>query len=70
MEALRVLVTLGVMAVFFAILWWAYAPSRKADWARKGLLLDDDDTPETGTDHSFATPEKRGLSLISVKRRS
>ena len=52
MEALRVVVTLAVMAVFFAIVWWAYAPARKADWERKGLLHDDN--PKTGTDHDFS----------------
>ena len=41
MEALRAVVTLAVMAVFFAIVWWAYAPSRKAEWARKGELGED-----------------------------
>ena len=40
MELLRTLITLAVMGAFFAIVWWAYAPSRKAEWARKGELDD------------------------------
>ena len=30
-----------VMATFFAIVWWAYAPSRKSAWERKGRLNDE-----------------------------
>ena len=41
MELLRAIVTAAVMGTFFAIVWWAYAPSRKADWARKGELGED-----------------------------
>jgi cbb3-type cytochrome oxidase subunit 3 len=41
MEVLRALLTVLVMGVFLAIVWWAYAPSRKADWMRKGQLGDD-----------------------------
>ena len=41
MEVVRALLTVVVMGVFFAIVWWAYAPSRKAEWARKGELGED-----------------------------
>ena len=41
MELLRTLLTIAVMGVFFGIVWWAYAPSRKAEWARKGELGED-----------------------------
>ena len=40
MELLSQFKTLIVMGTFFGIVWWAYAPSRKADWARKGELDD------------------------------
>ena len=43
MDLLRSLTTLAVFASFLAIVWWAYAPSRKGDWQRKALLEDDDD---------------------------
>ena len=64
MEILRTLITLSVMGAFFAILWWAYAPSRKAEWARKGVL--DDEPQQTGTDHVFDSlgDGKRGPSLF------
>ena len=39
---LRILVTLAAMAAFLAIVWWAYAPSRKAEWERRGVLERDD----------------------------
>jgi hypothetical protein len=29
-----------VMATFFGLVWWAYAPSRKGSWERKGELDD------------------------------
>jgi cbb3-type cytochrome oxidase subunit 3 len=32
------MVTVIVMSTFFCIVWWAYAPSRKTDWERKGEL--------------------------------
>ena len=35
---LRTLVTLAAMAAFLGIVWWAYAPSRKDAWQRKGEL--------------------------------
>jgi cbb3-type cytochrome oxidase subunit 3 len=41
MDVVRALSTVAVMAVFFGILWWAYAPSRKALWQRRGELGDD-----------------------------
>jgi cbb3-type cytochrome oxidase subunit 3 len=30
-----------VVSAFFAIVWWAYAPSRKSSWERKGTLPDE-----------------------------
>ncbi len=35
---IRALVTVAAMAAFLAIVWWAYAPSRKEIWERKGSL--------------------------------
>jgi cbb3-type cytochrome oxidase subunit 3 len=35
---IRALVTVAAMAAFFAIVWWAYAPSRKAVWEARGRL--------------------------------
>jgi cbb3-type cytochrome oxidase subunit 3 len=43
MELLRSLTTVAVFAAFLAIVWWAYAPSRKQAWERKALLEDDHD---------------------------
>ena len=42
LETLRIAVTLAAFAAFLAIVWWAYAPSRKAEWQRRGALEDDD----------------------------
>jgi cbb3-type cytochrome oxidase subunit 3 len=41
MELLRELSTVVVMGTFFGVVWWAYAPSRKTDWTRKGELGED-----------------------------
>ena len=41
LETLRIAVTLAVVASFFGIVWWAYAPSRKALWEHRGTLDDD-----------------------------
>ncbi|HEX4927352.1 MAG TPA: hypothetical protein VFV74_05075 [Burkholderiales bacterium] len=38
LETLRIAVTLSAFAAFLAIVWWAYAPSRKAEWERRGRL--------------------------------
>ena len=35
---LRTLVTLAALAAFLGIVWWAYAPSRRDAWQRKGEL--------------------------------
>jgi cytochrome c oxidase cbb3-type subunit IV len=35
---LRSLVTIASFAAFLAIVWWAYAPSRKARFERDALL--------------------------------
>ena len=42
LELLRVAVMLGVVASFLAIVWWAYAPSRRAEWERRGQLEEDE----------------------------
>lgn len=41
METLRSLITLGAFAGFLAIVWWAYAPSRKEIWQHRGQLDDE-----------------------------
>ena len=38
---IRSLLTVAAMAGFFAIVWWAYAPSRKTVWESRGRLDDD-----------------------------
>jgi cbb3-type cytochrome oxidase subunit 3 len=35
------MIEIVVMATFFGIVWWAYAPSRKDAWQRRGELGDD-----------------------------
>ena len=40
LETLRSVMTVAAFAAFLGIVWWAYAPSRKADWERKGELDD------------------------------
>lgn len=40
---IRSLVMVAAMAGFFAIVWWAYAPSRKALWESRGILDQDED---------------------------
>jgi cbb3-type cytochrome oxidase subunit 3 len=35
---IRTAVTLAAFGAFLAIVWWAYAPSRKARWEEKGKL--------------------------------
>ena len=42
LETLRIAVTLAAFASFLGIVWWAYAPSRKDEWERKGLLEEDE----------------------------
>ena len=39
---LRSILTVAAMAAFFAIVWWAYAPSRKRRWQDKAILDKDD----------------------------
>ena len=47
---LRSLVTVASLAAFLAIVWWAYAPSRKARFERDALLpfAERDDDKEAG----------------------
>ena len=42
-NTLRIVLTLAALAAFLGVVWWAYAPSRREDWRRKGLL-DESDT--------------------------
>ena len=42
LNLIRTLVTVAAMAAFFAIVWWAYAPSRRAQWEQKAVLDGDD----------------------------
>jgi hypothetical protein len=41
METLRILFTLGALASFMGIVWWAYAPSRRELWQARGELNDE-----------------------------
>jgi cbb3-type cytochrome oxidase subunit 3 len=41
MELVRSLITVAAFGAFLAIVWWAYAPSRKARWQEKGMLADE-----------------------------
>jgi cbb3-type cytochrome oxidase subunit 3 len=43
LETLRILIALAVMASFAGIVWWAYAPSRKAEWEERGKMLEEVD---------------------------
>jgi cbb3-type cytochrome oxidase subunit 3 len=43
MDFLRSLITLAAFASFLAVVWWAYAPSRKDAWQGKASLEDDHD---------------------------
>ena len=42
LETLRIAVTLGAFASFLGIVWWAYAPSRRDQWQRRGRLGEDE----------------------------
>jgi cbb3-type cytochrome oxidase subunit 3 len=41
MELVRSLITVAAFGAFLAIVWWAYAPSRRTRWQDKGVLTDD-----------------------------
>lgn len=46
---LRSLVTVGSLAAFLGIVWWAYGPSRKARFERDALLpFTDEEEPDGG----------------------
>jgi cbb3-type cytochrome oxidase subunit 3 len=40
---IRIFVTVCAFAAFLAIVWWAYAPSRKAAWEQKAILEGDEE---------------------------
>jgi cbb3-type cytochrome oxidase subunit 3 len=40
LNTLRIAVTVAALLAFLAIVWWAYAPSRKETWQSKGELDD------------------------------
>ena len=40
---IRAAVTLAAMCAFFAIVWWAYSPSRRDYWQRRGALDGDEE---------------------------
>ena len=42
LNLIRSLLIVAVIAAFFGIVWWAYAPSRKQAWERRGQLDEDD----------------------------
>ncbi len=42
MEILHSLFTVAAFSAFLGIVWWAYAPSRKSLWERRGLLDEDE----------------------------
>ena len=39
---IRSLVTVAALAAFLAIVWWAYAPSRRTHWQAKAILDEDE----------------------------
>jgi len=41
MDLLRTLMTVAAFAAFVAVVWWAYAPSRRELWRNRGELGDD-----------------------------
>jgi cytochrome c oxidase cbb3-type subunit 4 len=45
---LRSLLTIAAMAAFAVIVWWAYAPARKARFERDALLPFDTAEPRAG----------------------
>jgi cytochrome c oxidase cbb3-type subunit 4 len=47
-DLLRSLVTVAAFAAFLAIVWWAYAPSRRGRFDRDALLPFDDTDPRGG----------------------
>ena len=41
-NVIREAVTVSAVVAYLGIVWWAYAPSRKAHWQAKALLDEDD----------------------------
>ena len=42
LDLIRSLITVLAFGAFLAIVWWAYAPSRRVAWEEKGSLRDDE----------------------------
>ena len=40
-NVIREIVTVIAMGAFLGIVWWAYAPSHRQDWERKGEIRDE-----------------------------
>jgi cbb3-type cytochrome oxidase subunit 3 len=38
MEILHSAITVAAFSAFLGIVWWAYAPSRRSLWQRRGIL--------------------------------
>lgn len=43
---IRGLATLASLAAFLAVVWWAYAPSRRARWEEHGKVILNNNDPE------------------------
>lgn len=43
---IRGLVTIAALVAFLAIVWWAYAPARRADWEERGKVILNNNDPE------------------------
>jgi cbb3-type cytochrome oxidase subunit 3 len=41
-NVIREAVTVSAVVAYLGIVWWAYAPSRKAHWQAKALLDEDE----------------------------
>jgi cbb3-type cytochrome oxidase subunit 3 len=42
-NVVRSIVTIAAFAAFVAVVWWAFAPSRKAEFEKKALAVFDGD---------------------------
>ena len=62
---LRGLATVLCMIGFFAVVWWAYGPSRRKHFEEAGRLPFDDDDQETGA----APPANSSTHHDSARKR-